>query len=106
MIGQARTDIRPLCDKHRYAMVPVVLSGRNIDLPLYGCRVPNCTRHYDIHEGYLDVIGERPLLEKAGKQPCPEHEAAMYLESRDPQTGEEVWRCPHIGCSRTQRMKE
>jgi hypothetical protein len=95
-------DIRPLCDKHRRAlMVPVMLvdCSQGFKWQLHGCTVSGCTRHYEGSEGYFDVVGGRSLLGKFDKTlGCAEHETMMYLESYSPEADVEVWRCPQYGC--------
>jgi hypothetical protein len=87
-------------------MVPVTLENirQGMTWHVDGCKVPGCVRHYSIHEGYFDVIDGRPMPEKLNRQLCPEDETAMYLESRDPRTREEVWRCAQTGCKHVKKI--
>jgi hypothetical protein len=101
VIIQSRADASPLCDRDFHQMTPVILEDANQEIAwhLHGCERDGCTRHWSIHEGYLDVVDGTPLLEGAGKRPCPKDAAAMYIESRNPVTGEALWRCPQTDCT-------
>jgi len=73
--------------------------GERSKLPLYGCSVEGCTRHYDSRNGYFGVISGNVLADRYGKKACPNDKAALYLESYDNQGEEETWCCPDPKCN-------
>jgi hypothetical protein len=110
--------LQPLCDRHQRPMMPttipttlapltlVVLQGQTptADTPRsYRCTTANCTRVYDMEEGYFDFIDGQPQMKKSGKISCYICEMAMYLAhacGRSPdRLGE--WHCPQCGTNIT-----
>lgn len=89
-----------LCDRHLQEMTRITLQHDLESLAeVLACEVHDCTRNWDIYQGYFDVVGGEAQYDKAKTRVCPKDGAAMYLESQNAQTGGEVWRCPHIGCA-------
>jgi hypothetical protein len=95
-----KPNICPLCDKHHCPMVPGSVKSTDSTLPVFGCTVDKCPRHYDVSVGYFDVISGKTFGDKYGKRPCKKDGMALYLESRDDQKQEENWCCPEAKCNR------
>jgi hypothetical protein len=68
----------------------------------YKCEVAGCTRAYNSHFGYFDLVDDRGLWQKE-QQRCPDDDQPMYLEAVN-QDGTETWRCAGIGCNYSQQF--
>jgi len=100
MTGTAK--IQPLCDRDQSPMSETILEDRSIErpFPVYRCQMSDCTRAYTTSLGYFNVEGSGILLDKFGKQTCPDCEASMYLAAYNPETEDEIWRCARCGQER------
>ena len=95
------TKIQPLCDRDQSPMSEMILEDRLIEpFPVYRCQMSDCTRAYTTSLGYFNVEGSGILLDKFGKQTCPNCEASMYLAAYNPETEDETWRCARCGQER------
>jgi hypothetical protein len=93
MTGTAK--IQPLCDRDQSPMSETILEDQLIahPFPAYRCQTPDCTRAYTASLGNFNVEGSGILLDKFGKQTCPNCEASMYLAAYNSETEDETWRC-------------
>ena len=100
MTGTAK--IQPLCDRDQSPMSETILEDQLIErpFPAYRCEMSDCTRAYTTSLGYFNVEGSGILLDKFGKQTCPNCEASMYLAAYNPEREDETWRCARCGQER------
>jgi hypothetical protein len=96
------TKIQPLCDRDQSPLSETILEDRLIErpFPVYRCQMSGCTRAYTISLGYFNVEGSGILLDKFGKQICPNCETSMYLAAYYSETEDETWRCAGCGQER------
>jgi ribosomal protein S27AE len=72
-------------------------SANRAPVPCICCQTSDCTRAYTTSLGYFNVEGSGILLDKFGKQTCPNCEASMYLAAYNPEREDETWRCARCG---------
>jgi len=98
----AQAKIQPLCDRDQSPMSETILEDQLIEhpFPAHRCQRSDCTRAYTESLGYFNVEGSGILLDKFGKQTCPNCEASMYLAAYNPETEDETWRCARCGQER------
>jgi ribosomal protein S27AE len=102
MTRTAQPEIQPLCDRDQSPMIERILEDQLIEYPFpaYCCEMSDCTRAYTTSLGYFNVEGSGILLDKFGKQTCPNCGASMYLAAYNPETEDETWRCAGCGQER------
>ena len=102
MTRTAQREIQPLCARDQSPMSETIVEDQLIEhpFPAYRCEMSNCTRAYTTSLGYFSVEGSGILLDKFGKQTCPNCEASMYLAAYNPETEGETWRCARCGQER------
>jgi len=104
-------DFRPLCNEHYTGMVERSLvihpvgTASEAEIPVWGCARQGCARHYDFNFGYHDLTPSGSLHGKYDNSyTCDEHQVKLYVQSYNPQSNVEVWRCPTRDCTRSERV--
>jgi len=92
-----RIHIRPLCDKHHMPMMKTTLLTPEGTREVYRCTEAACTRHYDVSNGYFDLV-DKAVFFDGFQRCCTSDGSAMYFSGRNPQTDTDTWRCPRVGC--------
>ena len=104
-LQRMRTDFQPRCNTGPHSAFPMVLVhffGRvgpdSYSFAGFACAEPGCTRHYNITQGYFDVV-DNEIKGLAEQELCPRCGSPMYIESFQP-AGPVIraFRCPQFGC--------
>ena len=123
MSGQESDHLRPLCPAHYERMVISPARLESIVLPTtwdardwYDCPIDKCPQHYSPICGYFIVESNDEHFQATGSSAlrisrnptqviCHEHKDVMLLESFDPNTGVENFRCPRETCQNAMKAK-
>src|SRR5262245_57726821 len=118
-----RDFFQPLCPTHHKVMdiCPNVLSGptekaESIDGHLCECSVQGCSQKYSPSVGYFTIernedhfVGTESSslqIKRATTQVIcgAQHKFSIFLESLDPETNHQSFRCPQRGCAQTMKI--
>lgn len=117
MSSPERDYFRPLCPWHYGVMAICATVGHpplmdTTTVQHCECRVPGCNQNYSPGLGYFTVAQNDDYWHATGSSSvkmirspkqaiCGEHKDAMFLESFDPGTNLENFRCPREACHQT-----
>lgn len=116
MANEVPRSVRPLCPLHHEAMVLLAEEGRQLantpeTIEMHGCCCPvhGCPHNYSLSFGYFtigrnndywSVTGSSSLrVTRNGTQAiCGHHKIAMFIESFNPDSMTDCFRCPEADC--------